>query len=112
MATASLVLGIISVVFSMPIGIIGYGWVGLLTGVAAIVLSALGMKKAKEEGTKSGAATAGLVLGIIGTVLSGIVWASCAFCARYINSDDFKELMNKADFNELLDQFNKLNNGN
>ncbi|HEY6532790.1 MAG TPA: DUF4190 domain-containing protein [Acidimicrobiales bacterium] len=60
LAIAALVLGIIAVLC--------FG-LGALAGIAAIVLGALGMKKAAETGSGKGMAIAGLVLGIIGVLL-------------------------------------------
>lgn len=62
MAIASLVLGIISVVTS------AFG-VGLLFGIAAIILFAVARKK-KD---RSGVGLAGMITGIVGTVLSVVV---------------------------------------
>jgi len=74
MAIASLVLGIISCVFSFC-GV----WValiGLVCGIVAIITAVKGRKLQ----TKRGLATAGLVLGIIGTSLCGLLFA-CGLCA-------------------------------
>lgn len=71
MAIASLVLGIVSCVFAFL-----YVWVGLVCGVVAIILAVKGRKIV----TQKGLATAGLVLGIIGTALSGL-FVACALCA-------------------------------
>ena len=69
-AIASLVLGIVSVVFAFV-----NVWIGLITGIVGIVLSV----KGRNSQEKKGLATAGLVLSIIGTVLSGI-FVACALC--------------------------------
>ena len=69
-AIASLVLGIVSVVFSFILV-----WIGLVTCVVAIVLAV----KGRKIEAKKGMATAGLVLGIVGTALSGL-FAICALC--------------------------------
>ena len=74
MAVASLVLGIISIVCSF-IG--GVNWVGAILGIVGIVLGVLGKKKTPE---KAGMATAGLVMSIIGVVLSLIFIIACAAC--------------------------------
>lgn len=69
MATASLVLGIISVVLS-------FFWViGVITGVLAIILAIVAKKKIKQDPSMGGkgAATGGLVTGIIGTLISVII---------------------------------------
>lgn len=76
MAIASLVLGIVATVFGIIFG--GFGWIGILCGIVGIVLGALS-KKNKPEG--NGMATAGLVLSIIGTILSAIVFIACVACA-------------------------------
>ncbi len=73
-ATASLVCGIISVAFAW----FGYGaLVGLVLGILALVFAVSSRKK-----RKSGVSTAGLVLGIIGTALSGIAFIACFSCVN------------------------------
>ncbi len=60
------------------------GWfsiVALICSILGIVFGSKGMKQAKAVGSGNGLAVAGLVLGIIGAVLSfvGVVcWAVCA----------------------------------
>lgn len=72
LSIGALVCGIVSVVFSFI-----YVWIGLITGVVAIVLAVNGRKKAPKGQT--GMATAGLVLGIVGTSLSALMFI-CAAC--------------------------------
>ncbi len=76
MAVASLVLGIVSIVFACtgPVSI-----VGMLCGIVGIVLGVFGMK----DYNKHNLAVAGLVCSIVGLVLSIIVFASCGcyYCA-------------------------------
>lgn len=75
MAIASLVLGIISLVFACVSFSVILGWlsiVALVMGIVGIVLAGV----AKSKG-KSGPATAGLVLSILSTIFSfipGILW--------------------------------------
>ncbi len=69
LAVAGLVLGILSVVFAFL-----FTWIGLIAGIVGIVLSVKGRKSEKK-----GMATAGMVLSIIGTSLSGI-FVACALC--------------------------------
>ena len=71
MAVASMVLGIISVVFSF----IGLGAIGLVVGIVGLVLGIIAKKKAP-----SGMATAGVVLSIIGIALTLLVLIACAAC--------------------------------
>lgn len=72
MAVASLVLGIVSVVGSF-FG--GWALLGLIAGIVGIVLAV----KGKKIPAKKGMATAGLVLSIVGTSLSGLMFV-CAAC--------------------------------
>ena len=72
MGVASLVLGIISLVWSLFAGT----WISALIGIIGIILGAIARKQAP-----SGVATAGLVLSIIGTILSLIFWIACLACA-------------------------------
>lgn len=79
MGVAALVLGIISVVIAAIFPAVG--WIGIIVGVIGIVLGAL----AKKKGQK-GAATAGLVLAIIGTALALLMYLACAACVTSIAS--------------------------
>lgn len=77
MAIGSLVCGIVSLVFAW--------WsfaaiVGFIAGVVGIVLGVLGGKKMKMVGAPAGMATAGLVLSIIGAILSAIFFVVCGVC--------------------------------
>lgn len=73
-----LILGILAVVFFwFPVA----NYFFLVCGIVGIVLSAMGRKKAKAAGASTGLATAGLVLSIIGTCLSGIGVFACTICA-------------------------------
>ncbi len=72
MGVASLVLGIISIVG----GAFGLGILTLVCGIVGIILGALGRK----DPEKAGMANAGLVLSIIGSALSLVVWIACAAC--------------------------------
>jgi len=71
MAVASLVLGIVAVVFSF----IGLYLPGLIAGIIGIILGISAKKK-----NPSGMATAGLVLSIIGTILCALVFVACVAC--------------------------------
>ena len=74
MGVAGLVLGILSLVGgSIPGANVFPMW---LFGIVGIILSAIARKK-----QPSGVATAGLVLSIIGTILSLITFIACAICA-------------------------------
>lgn len=76
-AKAGLVLGIVSCVLAVISWFI-FSWAALVALPLAIVGLVLSAKAGKAQ--KSGVATAGLILGIIATVLSGIGMA-CVICA-------------------------------
>ena len=61
LAVTAMILGIVSICFSV------------FTGIPAIIFGVLGKKKAAETGVGSGQALTGIILGIIGIVI-GIVW--------------------------------------
>jgi hypothetical protein len=69
---ASLVLGIISIIF----GLFGFHIVSLPCGIVGIILGAVG----KADPKKAGVAQAGLVCSIIGTILSLILFVACVAC--------------------------------
>lgn len=73
MGVASLVLGIVSIVFA----ILGLGIpVGVIAGLVGVILGAVG----KGNPASAGMAKAGLVCSIIGTILSLLVFIACASC--------------------------------
>lgn len=78
---------------ALVLGIVGAaggwcGWFGYIALAAAILGIIFGVKGRKMSvavhGKPSGLATAGLVLGIIGTVLAGIGVLACTVCAACI----------------------------
>lgn len=85
MATAALVLGILSICLFWFTG------VGIILGILAIIFGALGLKRANEVPTKplSGRAKAGLITGIVGT-LAGILFVVIAIVAFEDVIDDLE----------------------
>lgn len=78
-ATASLICSI----FSLVVSYMGpFAIVGVILGIIAIVTSAC----AKKKGFIGGMATAGLTMGIIGTILSSICFITCLACLGIIGS--------------------------
>ena len=77
-AIASMILGIVSLVLFWA----GYGaLISLACGIIAIVLGSQARKGAENMGIKpNGMATAGLVMGLIGAILSLICFVSCVAC--------------------------------
>ncbi|MDR0402486.1 MAG: hypothetical protein LBH35_02725 [Treponema sp.] len=76
MAIAALVCGIIGIVLGW-FPVINYA--ALVLAILGIVFGAIAIKNAPAD--KKGIATAGLVLGIIGTVCAGIGVIACTLCA-------------------------------
>ena len=82
-AIAGLVLGIVALVSSSIFGGFISGWCYVLALPMAIVglcLSASAGKELKVAEQPRGIATAGLVIGIIATVLSAITFFTCGLC--------------------------------
>lgn len=77
MATAALVLGVLSLCF------------GVLTGIPAAVCGVLGLSKANQVGTGKGMAIAGIVLGVLGTILTA--------AAGYFAYRGTQEVVNKVE---------------
>ena len=75
MGIASLVLGIIAVIIGL-FSAGSLGWAGAIMAIIGIILGVLGRK----EPEKSGIATAGMVLSIIGLVLCLILYIACVAC--------------------------------
>ncbi len=78
-ATASLVLGIVSVVLCWTI------WGGIVLGVLAVVFGALGIGRTKTGVPGKGMAVAGIVLGIVGIV--GAILMVVFFVAVFSHTD-------------------------
>ena len=76
---AALVLGIVSTVIGAFFNFIG--WIGAIVGIIGIILAAIARKNGQR-----GMATAGLVLSIIGTALSLILYIACISCAAGVAS--------------------------
>ena len=88
LGTAALVLGVLAVLSCWTVIF------GLLLGLAAIVLGIIGRKRAKRgEADNGGVATAGLVLGVIGMVLSVVIGVALgSVIGNLINSPEGRRL--------------------
>lgn len=84
-ATASLVLGIISLVCGIFGSFLITALIGIGCGIAGIILGSQA-KKELPEGYPSGTAKGGLICSIIGLVLSAIVFVACVICAGAIGA--------------------------
>lgn len=76
MGVASLVLGIISLLASIGAGAAGFGWIGSICGVIAIILGAISRKNPEQKGLGTG----GLVCGIIALSWGIIATIACVAC--------------------------------
>jgi hypothetical protein len=83
MAVAALVLGIIGTLFSLNWLTV---WVGGPMAIIALVLGILARKQLAAEGRPTGMATAGMVLGIVGTTVALLIFAVCASCAAAVGT--------------------------
>jgi hypothetical protein len=109
MGIAALVCGIVSVVcaFTGPGAI-----VGVVVGIVAIILGV----KAKKDPAMAKLATAGLVLGIIGTALSGVLFIACIACigiagaagSEILNNQTVQDALKESQ--ELKEAANELKN--
>lgn len=99
MATASLVLGIVSI----ALGWILAGILGIITGILAIILAVVAKKKIKQDPNMGGkgAATGGMVTGIIGTVLYLAIWIIFAVLVSS-TVGAFEEIGNSQEFQDAL----------
>jgi hypothetical protein len=78
MGVAGLVLGILGAICAFIPGVNLFGWVFALIG---IVLSAVGMSKAKKANQSSGVSVAGLVLSIVGFAIALPMFLCAVACA-------------------------------
>lgn len=78
MAIAGLILGIVALVsWLLPFGSL---W-GIILAIVALVLSVKGKNAAIAAGKGSGVGTAGMIIGIIAVVLTGIMFFACGLCS-------------------------------
>jgi uncharacterized membrane protein YeaQ/YmgE (transglycosylase-associated protein family) len=93
MAVAALVLGILGTLFSLSWLTV---WVGAPLAILALVLGVLARKQLTAENKPTGMATAGMVLGIVGTALAVLIFAICASCAAAVGTAS-KQIANEAE---------------
>ncbi len=95
-AIAGLVLSIVAIVF----GFLGtwFSVIALPMAIVGLVLSAMAGKQLKASNQPAGIATAGLVLGIIATVLTAIFFFTCGICTICVaaGGDALEDAVNDA----------------
>ena len=94
MATASLVLGILSIVLFFT------SWIAIILGVLAIIFGVVAKNKIKadpELAHTAGAAKGGLIMGIIGVVIAIVVIVIAIMAVKAMaegfNSGEFQDAM-------------------
>ncbi len=105
-ATASLVLGIISLIGLLISWIPFISLISIGCGIAGIICSA----SAKKAGFVGGIRTAGLVMSIIGLIIGCIGFVSCTLCviclgAASLAAQDTLSNYNVNDIQDILNQF-------
>ncbi len=86
MAALSIAIGITAIVLAIiPIGLTQL--VGVSMGLLAVILGVMGRKRATEDGRSRRLATAGLVMGISGTVLSAILFSSFIYIMDRVSDE-------------------------
>ena len=81
MPVASLVLGILGTLLSLhPVSML----IGLPMAIVALILGIMARKQLAAQNQPTGLATAGMVLGIVGTTIGALILAMCAACAGMI----------------------------
>jgi len=103
MAIAALVLGVLAVIF---VFIPGLNFIAPILAIVGIILAVMARKQ-----EKSGAATAGLALSIVGLALGLLTWIVCVMCVagvqKAINTPEFKKAFEQDEeqINEHEDDF-------
>lgn len=97
LAIASMILGIVSIVFGLCYG------VGIVFGIISLVFAIISKKA--SEGKFSGMALAGLICSIIGIVISIVVIVFLIFSIAYVS-----EISQSGGYDNIYDFFNSLEN--
>lgn len=103
MATAAMVLGIIS------LALFWTGWLGLIVGIVAIILAIVANNQIKADPSMAGSAgqaKGGMIMGIIGVVLSIVI---IVIALLFVNAvaNEFEDAA--LDYQEQLDALDDLN---
>ena len=86
MDIAALVLGIVALILAIiPSFSVTQGIGGALS-IVALVLAVLARRRLIYKHQSRGIATAGLVLGIVGLLFNGAIFASCQYCQHRLGN--------------------------
>jgi hypothetical protein len=85
---------------ALILGILTFVCLGPLAGIAAVILGFLGLKKASEIGTGRGMSLAGIILGIVGSLIWVIVIVALAAAGDHVSNaiDDAFGTANTSDY--------------
>ena len=81
-AVASMVLGIVGLVFTFILSGFGLGFIAVICGIIGLILSII----SKNKGYEGGMRTAGFVMNIIVIVVAILVVIACAACLGSLSS--------------------------
>ncbi|MCH2225669.1 MAG: hypothetical protein MK066_12935, partial [Crocinitomicaceae bacterium] len=84
-----------------------YFW--LILCIGSVVLSVMGMMKLGKTGGKKGLAIAGLVVGIVATIWTGLGLATVS-AAEGAGLNQLNNLENNADFQDMMNDLEELGN--
>ena len=99
MALAGLILSIVGLALSF----FG-GWLSIIAlpvSIVGLILAIIGGKQLRAAGQPTGLATAGLVVGIIAVVISGIFFFTCGICVLCV-ANALNEAMGSTDWDAAV----------
>lgn len=103
MATASMVLGILSIVFGF------FGWLGIICGILAIIFAVVAKNKIKADPSMAhtaGKAKGGLIMGVIGIVIGVVIIVLVMMAAKAL----MEGAMNSSEMQEAFRDLENLQN--
>lgn len=121
MGIAGFVLALVTLIFSSWIAAMavasmiagGSGWLmylWLVLALVSVVLSAMGMSKLGKSGGKKGLAIAGLVIGIVSVIWSGILVAGLSVASQGMdtlqNSEEWQDAMDRLENTDWEQEMN------
>ena len=110
MGIAAIVIGTLGVISALlpTFGISQL--VGIVLGIIALVLGVIARKQSRELGLATGGPTAGIILGVMATLISVLLYASCVYWAKRVGDsvgrvgEDFKKQLNNKAFKKAMEQ--------